>query len=417
MKRRRLVWLAALIAAAPTFVVPVVTADQHAPQSGGDATVFDESVRAYGRALANLDPRRWGHVRAGKARFVRAWPQHGPATDAATCADCHFHDGRGPRPGDADRRLARLLRLGRTGGPDPVYGPQLLRIGHGVPAPGQFAVRWQEVRGRYPSGERYTLRQPAVAVTELTRGPLDPATRLSLRVPPAVFGLGLLEAIEAQTIEAHADPHDADGDGISGRVQRVHDPSTAHMVLGRFGWKAGQSSLAVQAATALRVDLGVEGSTTDVEALVDYLRALAVPARRRWNDPVVQHGESLFTRIGCGDCHRPRLTTGTLAGWPELSGQAIRPYTDLLLHDMGPGLADDVDEAGASGSEWRTPPLWGLGLLPVVSGEVRLLHDGRARTAEEAILWHGGEAAPAVGRFMALPRSARDALTTFLDTL
>jgi CxxC motif-containing protein (DUF1111 family) len=416
--------------------------------------------------------------------------------------------------------LSHLLRLGRSsGGVDPVYGAQLRRVGVAVAAPGVMTIAWEELPGRYPSGEAYTLRQPIVRVTALAFGPLDPETRLSLRVPPAVFGLGLIEAVSEREIRALADAEDDDGDGISGRMQQVRDPVSGGIVAGRFGWKAAQPSLAAQSATALLQDLGVtsplastpngpppeprrddeagtaaslarlgpigepraEGAPVDVPklrdvvaaianietiarsdsasiaivprkragmpgvfawvngarsaipeieietqteigsgevaALVRYLRALAVPARRRWSDPAIAHGEALFAQAGCADCHRPRLTTGQVRGWRELSGQTIRPYTDLLLHDMGPGLADGVAEGIATGREWRTPPLWGLGLLPVVSGEVGLLHDGRARSVEEAILWHAGEADRARERFMALPRPARAALIAFVGTL
>jgi CxxC motif-containing protein (DUF1111 family) len=397
-------------------------------RTGGDTTVFDDGHNAYGRTLANLDPLRMDAVRSGKQRFVQQWPQHGPWADAASCADCHYRDGRGPRPDMASSGLALLLRLGTaSGGADPRYGAQLRRIGYGVPAPGQFTVRWQEVHGRYPSGERYTLRRPTVRISELAQGPLDTSTRISLRAPPAVFGLGLIEAIPDRAIVSYADPLDADGDGISGRAQRVRDPATGRMVLGRFGWKAAKPSLAAQSATALRQDLGVDESTSvsanasanasEVSALVGYLKALAVPARRRWTESAAQEGEALFTNIGCAKCHRPSMTTGQEPDWPELSGQTIRPYTDLLLHDMGPSLADGVTEGDAAGTEWRTPPLWGLGLLPVVNGETRLLHDGRARSPEEAILWHAGEATSARHRFQNLPRAQRDALTTFLATL
>jgi CxxC motif-containing protein (DUF1111 family) len=397
---------------------PTAAAREGEERLGGDTTVFDEGPRAYGRTLANLDPRRWSQVRSGKARFVQHWPERGPWADAASCSDCHFRDGRGPRPDPAHSGLAFLLRLGRSsGGADPVYGAQLRRIGHGVPAPGQFTVRWEELSSRYGSGERYTLRRPAVHVTQLAHGPLDRSTRLSLRTPPAVFGLGLIEAIPERAILSYADPHDADGDGISGRPHHVRDGATDRMVLGRFGWKATKPSLAAQTAAALLQDLGVKDAAADEAALVRYLKALAVPARRRWAEPVVRKGERLFAEIGCGGCHRSHITTGRVRDWPELSEQTIRPYTDLLLHDMGPQLADGVPEGSATGSEWRTPPLWGVGLLPVVNGEMRLLHDGRARSPEEAILWHGGEAAAARDRFVALPRTKREALTTFLATL
>jgi CxxC motif-containing protein (DUF1111 family) len=215
----------------------------------------------------------------------------------------------------------------------------------------------------------------------------------------------------------YSDPGDADRDGVSGRPQRVRDEATGTFAIGRFGWKGARPSLAAQSAAALQHDLGVSAKAPDVAALVSYLNGLAVPARRQSPDPAVREGEQLFAQLGCDICHRPRLTTGRAPGWPELSGQIIRPYTDLLLHDMGPDLADGVAEGIAVGSEWRTPPLWGVGLLPVVNGEMRLLHDGRARSFEEAIVWHGGEAARAARRFVALPRAKRDAVAAFLGTL
>jgi CxxC motif-containing protein (DUF1111 family) len=405
---------------------------------GGDTTVFDEGPTAFGRALANLDPLRWNEFRAGKERFLRQWPERGPWADAASCAECHFHDGRGPRP-DQVNGPVHLVRLGwPSPGGDPVYGIQLRRTGYGVPAPARFRVEWEEIRDRYPGGEAYVLRRPIVRVSELAYGPLDPQTRMSLRVPPAVFGLGLLEAVPEQELRRFADPEDADRDGVSGRVQQVLDVFTGQTVPGRFGWKASQPSLAAQSSAALLADLGVtapgasrlahripvdgeertpEIDASELTALVRYLRALAVPGRRRWTEPVVRQGDALFDTIGCAACHRRQIITGELPGWPELTRQTIRPYTDLLLHELGPQLADAVGEGVASGSEWRTPPLWGLGLVSTVSGKVGLLHDGRARSAEEAILWHAGEAEGARERFKRLPPQKRAALLEFLDTL
>ncbi len=403
---------------------------------GGDTTVFDEGPTAFGRALANLDPLRWNEFRADKERFLRQWPERGPWADAVSCAECHYHDGRGPR---ADH-VGGPVHLVRLGGPspggDPIYGIQLRRTGYGVPDPARVRVKWEEIRDRYPDGESYALRRPTIHVSDLAYGPLDPETRLSLRVPPAVFGLGLLEAVSEQEIRRFADPGDADGDGVSGTVREIRDVVNGRSVPGRFGWKASQPSLAAQSAAALIVDMSViapgassvadraHGKTQDPEiddgevtALVHYMRALAVPARRRWTEAAVREGEALFDSIGCAACHRRQMITGELAGWPELTRQAIQPYTDLLLHDLGPQLADAVSDGSASGSEWRTPPLWGLGLLSTVSGQSGLLHDGRARSPEEAVLWHGGEAERARERFRHLPRKARTALLEFLDTL
>ncbi len=444
MSRRRCArafgWAAVtLCVLGPALLLSAVAAAQGGEERlGGDTTIVDAGPTAFGRALANLDPLRWNEVRAGKERFLRQWPERGPWADAASCAECHYHDGRGPRRDHVDGPV-HLVRLGGPArGGDPMYGAQLRRTGYGVPAPAHFRVVWEETRHRYPAGDAYTLRRPAVRVSGLAYGPLDSQTRMSLRVPPAVFGLGLLEAVAEDEIRGRADPEDADGDGVSGRVQQVRDAATGETVLGRFGWKASQPSLAAQSTAALLTDLGVaapgaarlvagvhargrgheaEIDESDLGALVGYMRALAVPARRRWTEPMVRAGEALFTATGCAACHRRQIVTGALPGWPELTGQTIRPYTDLLLHDLGPDLADEVEEGVASGSEWRTPPLWGLGLLPTVSGQTGLLHDGRARSAEEAILWHGGEAERARERFRHLPPAQRAALLAFLDTL
>lgn len=414
MRSRRRSWMltcgAALLAAGTT------QARNGAPQAGGGTTVVDAGPTAYGRALANLQPIRWSEMVAGKARFLRPWPDRVSPADADTCADCHFRDGRGPRPGPSHAALTHLARLGDpSGAADPVYGRQLLRLGHLGPAPGRFDIRWDERRGRFQSGEGYVLRRPVVEVAALTRGPLSTGTRLSLRVPPAVFGLGLLEAVPDADLLARADPGDADGDGISGTAHLLGD-GTRHAVVARFGWKAAQPTLLAQTTAALHHDLGAAPASASeaAQSVVGYLRALAVPAHRQPDAPQVARGGLVFRRIGCDGCHVERLVTGDLAGWPELSRQTIAPFTDLLLHDMGAALDDGVREGNAEPREWRTPPLWGLGLLPVVSGEMRLLHDGRARSIEEAILWHGGEAAVARRRFLALPRADRDALSAFV---
>jgi CxxC motif-containing protein (DUF1111 family) len=395
---------------------------------GGQTTVADAGPTAFGRALANLAPERWMPFRSGKARFVQEWPERGPWSDASSCVECHYRDGRGPRADRAGGPVHLIRLAGALKGGDPTYGVQLRRTGHGVAAPARFQVEWHETPGRYPDGDEYALRRPTIAVSALAYGPLDPRTRLSLRVPPAVFGLGLLEAIDEHELRRFADPEDANGDGVSGRVQesdgqgpRSGPPrddvgrGPRSGPVGRFGWKASQPTLAAQSTAALRSDLGVDEG--DVSSLVLYLRALAVPARRRWTEAAVRDGGTLFTAIGCAACHRREAVTGDSAGWPELSRQTIRPFTDLLLHDMGPELADEVTEGLASGSEWRTPPLWGVGLLATVGGAAGLLHDGRARTVEEAILWHGGESAPARERFRALPREQRASLLAFLDSL
>ncbi len=287
---------------------------------------------------------------------------------------------------------------------DPTYGRQLQRDGvYG--GEGSFEVSWQ------PAGEG--LRRPATKPSNLAHGPLHPATARGLRTPPSLIGLGLLEAVPEDEILAWADPDDVNGDGVSGRPNRVRDPVTGQLALGRFGWKATQPTVRSQSATAFAEDLGVTSTASELtdhnlDRVAFYLKALAVPARRDWTEPEVVHGQRLFSEVGCGSCHRSRI---------EVSGDVIRPYTDLLVHDMGHSLADGVVEGEASGREWRTAPLWGLGLLETVSGPVGLLHDGRARTMEEAILWHGGEAAVSRDGFRSLSETDRQALLAFLQSL
>ena len=386
-----------------------------AARSGGDTTVTDSSRHAFGRSLANLRRERWSLVRSGKELFVRRWPEPplGPLHNAVSCAGCHFLDGRGGPEGEAPA----LVRLGVPGPggrllPEPQYGLQLQdRAVKGARAEGSVALRWEEVAGRYPDGTPYRLRRPRWHLERLAHGPLHRAARLSPRIPPSLVGLGLLEAVPEATLRSHADPGDTDRDGIAGRLGP-----------GRFGWKAGEPTLLGQVTRALAEDLGLaELSGGEPQRLAAYVRLLAVPARRGLDRPEVQRGEILFRQIGCTGCHLPELRTDPAASLPELAGQTIRPYTDLLLHDLGPDLADlrrdGLPDGSPSSRAWRTAPLWGLGLLGTVTGEVRLLHDGRARSPEEAILWHGGEAQRAREGFRALDGAGREALLSFLESL
>ncbi|MCY1078150.1 di-heme oxidoreductase family protein [Archangium lansingense] len=423
--------------------------------SGGATTVFDTTLNAFGRALGNMEPGRWKTLRDGKALFVRDWsapPEAlaGPLTNAQACNSCHFKDGR-DRPYDAIGPEAPLLiRLSVPtadapgGAPEPVYGGQFNDRGTpGIPAEGTVQVKYVPVKGRYADATAYTLRRPHYKFSPLGYGPFAPKTQWSPRIPATVVGLGLLEAIPEADLLARADPEDTDGDGISGRPNRVTSTRTGQTVLGRFGWKASQPTLEQQIAKAYSEDLGVTSplysepnctpkqeacravtqarepvlSAEMLEKTTLYIRLLAVPARRDWNAPAVRRGQAVFQQTGCASCHHPEYRTGEVADIPELSGQTIRPYTDLLLHDMGKELADGRPDAEATGSEWRTPPLWGLGLLETVNHQLRLLHDGRARSFEEAILWHGGEAEAARERFKRLERADRDALVAFIRSL
>jgi CxxC motif-containing protein (DUF1111 family) len=430
--------------------------------AGGDTTVFDTTQNAYANAAANLHGERRDGFFVGNSIFNRNWvvaPSSttgldglGPTFNATSCSTCHFKDGRGrpPPPGEPMRSmLVRLSVSGAdavTGGPvgEPSYGGQLQNAAiPGVPVEGRVTIDWEEVPGAYADGTPYSLRRPTYRFEALAFGPLADDTMFSPRVAPATFGLGLLEAIPAADLVAREDAADADGDGISGRANRPWDVAAGRRALGRFGWKANQPSLRQQTAGAMHGDLGVTSSLFPAEScpapqlecaaapsggapeldenklddLTFYGQTLAVPARRDAGDPTVLRGKRLFRAAGCAACHVPRWVTGTHPEVPELSGQTIWPYTDLLLHDMGPELADGRPDFDASGSEWRTPPLWGIGLLGAVNGHDDLLHDGRARGLAEAILWHGGEGEAAREAFRAMVAEDRAALLRFLRSL
>ena len=429
------------------------------------SSVVDATHNAFGRALGNLDPKRWPRVLAGKKVFLREWKPAGtgseaedglgPLFNANSCTRCHFKDGRGSRerqPG-IPPLIFRLDPRGHHG-----WGRQIQDQAVGVLPEARVEVGYQELEGYYPDGDVYHLRRPIYQVKSRetaprsssrvplssqvplsSRVPLSPRVPLSSRVPPILVGLGLLEAVDAESIIARADPQDVDRDGISGRVAWV---DSSGQRVGRFGWKGARASLAEQVAGALAEDMGIastrsatkgfgsqqltaesqdggpEISPQDFDLLIDYLRFLAPPARRPLT-PASTRGEEIFGEIGCASCHRPRFLTARSRSDKEpqeLAGQEIYPYTDLLLHDLGEDLADDgIGETLAEPGEWRTAPLWGLGLLPVVNGAVYLLHDGRARSFEEAILWHGGEALTARERFRNLTRQERQALLRFLQ--
>lgn len=432
--------------------------------SGGNATVFDASRMAYAQALPGLTGPREDQFFVGNAIFNRAWVAApasvadfdglGPHFNATNCSACHLKDGRGRPPASGDPSPGLLLRLSVTGSDaqgapraEPTYGGQLQDHAVARLSPeGVVRISYTEQTFTFADGEPYSLRQPTYAFDQLAQGALAADVQSSPRVAPAVFGLGLLAALTDETLLALADPEDRDGDGISGRVNLVWDVRKGGPSIGRFGWKANQPTLEQQVAGAFLGDMGITSSLFpqqecsaaqadclaqpsgaapgEVElsdgllaSVVHYMHTLAVPARRRLDDPQVQRGRRLFAAAGCESCHIARLVTGELPGFPELSAQVIRPYTDLLLHDMGEELADGRPDFQASGSEWRTPPLWGIGLVSVVNQHSSFLHDGRARSLLEAVLFHGGEALAAREQVRALSRADRAALVAFLESL
>lgn len=429
--------------------------------AGGDTTnTLLLGGQAFTRQAANLSAEHEAAFFTGNSFFNQNWVEApsstsardglGPTFNARSCSGCHFKDGRGQPFGERGDELGLLIRLSVPGeGPhgepvgDEAYGDQLQDRGiSGVPAEGRVVITYAESEARYADGERYRLRHPEYAIEDASAGELPDDLRMSPRVAPAMIGMGLLEAITEARLEELADPDDEDGDGISGRINRVWDVEQEMLAPGRFGWKAEQPTVLQQSAAALNGDMGIssrlfteqncppaqvdcnaaqsggdpeiEDSTLD--KLVLYARTLAVPARRDADDAAVLRGKLLFEEAGCADCHTPRHVTGTGA-IDELSEQTIWPYTDLLLHDMGDALSDGRPSFGAEGNEWRTPPLWGIGLVQQVNKHLFLLHDGRARGFAEAILWHGGEAEASAEAFRTLPAEDRAALIRFLESL
>jgi CxxC motif-containing protein (DUF1111 family) len=431
-----------------------------AAQLGGPATVDDAGIHAFGYPAPVLTARERRVFAVGKAFFEDNWVTApastegrdglGPLFNARSCSSCHLRDGRGrpPRPGER-APSGLLLRLGVAGGeggdaPHPVYGGQLQdRAILGVEPEAGFRIRLEPIPGRFADGSAYELLAPRYEIVDPRYGPVGADLRVGPRVAPQLVGLGLLEAVPEAAILARADPGDADRDGISGRAHSVASRRHGRPRLGRFGWKATRPSLEEQIAAAFVHDIGITSSLFRDEILSDperaairfvsggdpeladpkleritfYCQTLAVPAQRRAQDEEVRRGRALFGALGCESCHTPELTTGDGAAVGALRNQVFRPYTDLLLHDMGEPLADGKRDGDATPREWRTPPLWGIGLIERVSGHTRYLHDGRARDLREAVLWHGGEAQRARDAFRRLSAEDRRAVVAFLRSL
>ena len=433
-------------------------------QLAGDGTVAANGSESFRQIVSNAGMAQRPRFTFGKVQFNTEWDPEpgqvpandglGPTFNAIACASCHVNNGRGrPPENDTEAFESILVRLSvpgadAHGGPQPLpnYGGQLQhRAVDGVPAEGTATIQYVEITGEYADGMPYSLRQPTVVFSDMAFGELPDGTMHSLRVANPVIGLGLLEAVPEAQLASLADPDDSDNDGISGRINRVWSPTQQQTTAGRFGWKANVATVEEQNAGAALGDMGITSNinpddncpaaqaacaqaaaadNAEVEFQEDflkemtrYVRLIGVPAQRNADTPDVATGAGLFSGIGCVQCHVSTLVTGEEALFTELQNQTIHPYTDLLLHDMGPGLADNRPDFAAGGTEWRTPPLWGIGLTKKVAGYEYYLHDGRARSLAEAILWHGGEAQTARDAFAALPAESRAALLRFLQSL
>jgi CxxC motif-containing protein (DUF1111 family) len=447
---------------------------------GGSATTKRSMVNrdAFSQPSQGLSFEAESRFQLGNALFRKLWVSApattdssdglGPLYNARGCQNCHLKDGRGRPPADAaEESVSMFLRLsippqtddqnndlatGRISAvPEPTYGIQLQNFAvQGLDREGRMEITYSDVPVTFKDGTTVTLRKPTYAVSGLKYGPLHKDVMLSPRIAPQMIGLGLLHAIPDADIRAKADPDDANDDGISGRARETWSIEAAKPVLGRFGWKGGTPNVRQQSAEAFHTDMGLStplypqnsGECTSnqkicldapngasarhsgyevgpelFDLVVFYAQNLAVPPRRTPGRSDVLAGKAIFTQLNCQGCHTPSHQTGEVPGQPHLSNQKIWPYTDLLLHDMGEGLADNRPEGNAHGREWRTPPLWGIGLTQAVSRHTFFLHDGRARNLEEAILWHGGEAQASRDGYLALSSDERDALLAFVRSL
>ncbi len=449
-------------------------ADPSGEKTGGETTVYADGRNAFSFPAANLPDAERTRFVIGNSFFRRNWVEApastgardglGPHFIARSCGGCHFQDGRGTPPDfrkgpGHEQPVALLLRLSVPGAagprsgakPEPVYGDQFNNAAvQGVRPEGRVVMRWEPVRGRFADGTPYTLRRPVYGFADLAYGPMAKDVMVGPRIAPQLIGVGLLEAIpEAEILRNAAEQAAAPGP-VKGVPNRVWDVYAGREMVGRFGWKANVATIAHQTAAAFNGDIGITSSKFPREActpaqadclaaprggrdaqpeiddrtledVVFYQAVLAPPARRNAQDAQVRRGQALFAQAQCACCHRPSYKTAE-GPFPRLTSrvladQQIWPYTDLLLHDMGEGLADGRPDFRANGRQWKTPPLWGIGLIRDVNGHLRLLHDGRADGVMEAILWHGGEAEAAKQQVLRMNRAERAALVKFVESL
>jgi CxxC motif-containing protein (DUF1111 family) len=443
---------------------------EDATQSAGSFTIRRFDRQAFSEPASVLTLKQHQIFMAGRSVFNRQWAAVtslngdwglGPTFIADRCSACHVNAGRGGPPKSADEQLVSMLvRLSipgtdKHGGPKPHphYGDQfqnrsmdgssvdLAYAGTPVPNEADLFLDWEESKIAFADGETVSMRKPKLRVENLKFGELGDATMTSLRTAPPLVGIGFLEAVPEATLLLVAQQQRARN--FNGRPNRVWDAVNKRMALGRFGWKANVPSLKQQIAAAALADMGVSSNLfpdqncppvqtvcakqlpgnvpeiidQEIAAVELWLQGLAVPARRDVKDPGVRRGAELFTTAQCAVCHVPDLKTGKVRNLPQLSDQVFHAYTDLLLHDMGEELADGRPDFAAGPRDWRTPALWGLGLSQAVSGRTTMLHDGRARSVTEAILWHGGEAERSREAFRAMTKDERDALVKFVEAI
>ena len=460
--------LAGLLAVLAGVAVAAPDALDELSLSAGTFTVELTDTSAYSEPAPILTRKQREKFMAGRSVFRRQWASIvslngdwglGPTFINDRCIGCHINNGRGHPPTEGEQPTSMLVRLSLPGAaehggprPHPNYGDQFqnrsldgsnVDLAHGgkpVPHEADLYIDWERHVVTLADGETVHLRKPVLRIENLAFGPVD-GIMTSLRVAQPLVGVGFLDAVPEETILALARSQSAGG--VNGRPNLVWDEINQRMTMGRYGWKANVPSLKQQIALAAIGDMGVNTNLypeqncpkvqtvcakmlpgnfpelvdMEIDALELWLQALAVPARRNMNDQQVQRGAELFVQAKCALCHVPQMQTGPIEGLPQIANQTFHAYTDLLLHDMGEGLSDARPDFAAGPRDWRTPPLWGLGLSQTVTGDSTLLHDGRARNVTEAILWHGGEATMSRDAFAAMPKADRAALVKFVESI
>ena len=426
----------------------------------GDLGVNSTSNNAFGFEISGLSFVEQAEFSTGNSLFNQTWVSSpasttgrdglGPTFNARACATCHFKDGRGKafvNGEDSSGFLMRISMPGQDSNGDalPVlgYGTQLQdRANNGIPFEAKVNVTYEVINGEYADGTSYQLQKPIYSFSQEAFGSLS-GVLMSPRVAQQTIGLGLISALPDEEITKFEDEADSDNDGISGRANYVYNYEMNEQDLGKYGWKANAPTLKQQVAAALHGDMGlttslfsdsncpspqqdcadaINGGTPEVtdvqlDKMLFYQAHLAVPNRRNYKDENVLRGKALFSSLNCIGCHAINQKTGTEAASDYLKNITIKPYSDFLLHDMGDDLADNRPDYLATGNEWRTQPLWGIGLISTVNGHTNLMHDGRATNIEEAILWHGGEAENIREDFKNLSVDDRENLISFVNSL
>ena len=435
-----------------------INSKEHLPLMDLGISVNKETRESFASPIPSLSLKKMRQFTGGRHLFRRSWTPApssvksldglGPVFNRVSCSGCHVKDGRGRPPKEGSKFRSMVIKLSMNEKnklfPDPNYGYQLNdKSILGVPYEGKATIKYSKKTVLYKDNSKAELSVPHYSFHSLSFGPLNPNTKYSGRVAPAVFGLGLIEAIKKEDIIKNEDILDTNNDGISGRANFITDMPSYEKILGRFGWKATRGTLLHHIAGAASEDMGltssifpelncmsiqkecakqINGGTPEISEkqinmLQLYMQTLAVPRQRNAQEKEVLEGGSLFKTIGCESCHISTYVTGKHKDHEELSNRVIKPYSDFLLHDMGPELDDGLQEGKVKSKEWKTPPLWGIGLVKIVNKHTRFLHDGRAKSIEEAILWHGGEGMLSREKYISLNAEERRKILKFLSSL